>query len=362
MDLKSVTRTAPAFWWPDPQASEKLSHKLVQWALFPASYIYGRVVARRMALPGHQGALPVVCIGNFVAGGAGKTPTALAIATVLKDMGLQPAFISRGYGGSMAASGLQVDALGHTAEQVGDEPLLLARHGETFIGPNRLTSVIAAAERGAHCAIFDDGFQNPHVTKNLSLVVVDAEAGIGNGFCHPSGPLRAPLGDQMDMADAVIVIRSTSEEAIGPQPAVRLAARRGKPVLSASLELDLPDHVQDRPLLAYCGIGRPQKFFTGLDDAGLDVVHTVPFPDHHPFTADDADMLIKEAQTRNALLVTTEKDMARLSRASGVLADLASVSTPIPTRLVFEDPSYLRSILEQAVRAWRQDMLLVSIA
>jgi tetraacyldisaccharide 4'-kinase len=277
-------------------------------------------------------------------------------------MGLQPAFISRGYGGSMAASGLQVDALGHTAEQVGDEPLLLARHGETFIGPNRLTSVIAAAERGAHCAIFDDGFQNPHVTKNLSLVVVDAEAGIGNGFCHPSGPLRAPLGDQMDMADAVIVIRSTSEEAIGPQPAVRLAARRGKPVLSASLELDLPDHVQDRPLLAYCGIGRPQKFFTGLDDAGLDVVHTVPFPDHHPFTADDADMLIKEAQTRNALLVTTEKDMARLSRASGVLADLASVSTPIPTRLVFEDPSYLRSILEQAVRAWRQDMLLVSIA
>lgn len=362
MNLKSITRSAPAFWWPDPQAPLKLSHRLAKWALFPLSYLYGRVVARRMAMPGHQSALPVVCIGNFVAGGAGKTPTALAIAEVLKEMGLQPAFISRGYGGSLAASGLQVDGSGHTAEQVGDEPLLLARHGETFIGPNRLTSVIAAAERGAHCAIFDDGFQNPSVTKNLSLVVVDAASGIGNGFCHPSGPLRAPLGDQMDMADAVIVIRSTSEEIAGPQPAVRLAARRGKPILSASLELDLPDHVQGRPLLAYCGIGRPQKFFDGLADAGLDVVHTVPFPDHHPFTADDADMLIKEAQARNALLVTTEKDMARLSRVSGVLADLASVSTPLPARLVFEDPNYLRSILEQAVRKWRQDMLLLSIA
>ncbi|GAB5508834.1 MAG: tetraacyldisaccharide 4'-kinase [Hyphomicrobiales bacterium] len=362
MSLQSITRTAPAFWWPDPHAPQKLNHRLAKWALFPASYLYGRVVARRMAMPGHQGALPVVCIGNFVAGGAGKTPTALAIAAELKEMGLQPAFISRGYGGSMAASGLQVDASGHTAEQVGDEPLLLARHGETFIGPNRLTSVIAAAERGAHCAIFDDGFQNPSVTKNLSLLVVDAGAGIGNGFCHPSGPLRAPLGMQMDMADAIIVVGSTSQEASGPQPAVRMAARRGKPILSAMLELDLPDHVQDRPLLAFCGIGRPQKFFDGLEDADLDVVHTVPFPDHHPFTTEDADMLIKEAQARNALLVTTEKDMARLSRASGVLADLASVTTPIPARLVFEDPKYLRSILEQAVRQWRQDMLLLSIA
>lgn len=362
MDLKSISHTAPAFWWPDPHKPAKLSHRLAKWALFPASYVYGRVVARRMAMPGHQGALPVVCIGNFVAGGAGKTPTALAIAKELKEMGLQPAFISRGYGGSMAASGLQVDASGHTAEQVGDEPLLLARQGETFIGPNRLTSVIAAAERGAHCAIFDDGFQNPGVTKNLSLIVVDAGSGIGNGFCHPSGPLRAPLGDQMDMADAIIIIGSTSDSKTGPQPAVRLAARRGKPILSALLELDLPDHVQDRPLLAYCGIGRPQKFFDGLEDAGLDVVQSVPFPDHHPFTTDDADMLIKEAQARNALLVTTEKDMARLSRSSGVLADLASVSTPIPARLVFEDPNYLRTILENAVRQWRQDMLLLSIA
>lgn len=362
MSLKSISRKAPAFWWPDPNKPQKLAHKLAKWALFPASYVYGRVVARRMAMPGHQAALPVVCIGNFVAGGAGKTPTALAIAAELKDMGLQPAFISRGYGGSMATSGLQVDVAGHTAEQVGDEPLLLARHGEAFIGPNRLASVIAAAERGAHCAIFDDGLQNPSVTKNLSLVVVDAGSGIGNGFCHPSGPLRAPLGDQMDMADAIIVIGSPSQESSAPQPAVRLAARRGKPILSAMLELDLPDHVQDRPLIAYCGIGRPRKFFDSLEDAGLNVVHTVPFPDHHPFTTDEADMLIKEAQARNALLVTTEKDMARLTRASGVLADLASVTTPIPAKLVFEDPKYLRAILEHAVRDWRQDMLLLSIA
>lgn len=362
MSLKSISRTAPAFWWPDPNKPQKLSQKLAKWALSPASYLYGRVVARRMAMPGHQAALPVVCIGNFVAGGAGKTPTALAIAKELKEMGLQPAFISRGYGGSMAASGLQVDVSGHSAEQVGDEPLLLARYGETFIGPNRLTSVIAAAERGAHCAIFDDGFQNPSVTKNLSFLVVDAGSGIGNGYCHPSGPLRAPLAGQMDMADAIIIVGSASVERSGPQPAVRLAARRGKPILSALLELDLPDHVQDRPLLAYCGIGRPSKFFDGLEDAGLDVVHTVPFPDHHMFTIEDADMLIRQAQTRNALLVTTEKDMARLSRVSGVLADLASVSTPIPARLVFEDPNYLRTILENAVREWRQDMLLLSIA
>lgn len=334
----------------------------MKWALSPISYVYGQVVARRMATPGHQAALPVVCIGNFVAGGAGKTPAALAIADVLKELGLEPAFISRGYGGSMTSTGLQVDEGGHTAEQVGDEPLLLARHGETFVGPNRLTSVIAAAERGAHCAIFDDGFQNPSVTKNLSLIVVDAGSGIGNGFCHPSGPLRAPLGHQMAMADAVIVVGSTSEDESRPQPAVRLAARRGKPILSALMELELPEHVYDRPLLAYCGIGRPQKFFDGLEDAGLDVVHTVSYPDHHPFSTDEADMLIKEAQARNALLVTTEKDMARLSRSSGLLADLASVSTPIPAKLVFEDPAYIRTILEQAVRQWRQDMLLLTIA
>ena len=348
---------APDFWWPRPDAPRGLGSTLTETALLLPSLAYGRLVAARMASPGRQAALPTVCVGNFVAGGAGKTPTALALADLLRAERLAPAFISRGYGGSLATGSLQVDGSTHKGREVGDEPLLLAASAPTWVGPDRLASIDAAAGAGADVAVLDDGLQNPTVTKNLTIAVVDGTWGTGNGHCHPAGPLRAPLAVQMDHCDMLVVIGA------GPaaRPAVRLAAKRGKPVLPARMVLSVPNHLHGKPLVAYCGIGRPDKFFASLREEGLDVVQGLHFADHHPYRPGDAERLVREAQSRNALLVTTAKDMARLRGATGVLKDLAAVSTAVPAQLVFEDSAYVGMLLREAIARWRRDLLLVKI-
>lgn len=350
-----MSMTAPDHWWPEPGKPRGFATLLKQAALFPASYAYGRAVLQRMASPGKQPVIPVVCIGNFVAGGAGKTPTALAIHDILADLGLKPAFITRGYGGALATSSFRVDGARHRSDEVGDEPLLLAQKGETFVGPDRLTSINSAADLGATCAIFDDGFQNPAIEKNLSIIVVDAVMGVGNGMAHPGGPLRAPLKGQMDHADIIVVI-GKGEAA---HPVVRLAARMGKPILSATLAMHVPDDLKGKPIFPYCGIGHPAKFFNALRDFGLDVVKDRGFDDHHPYTQEDARQLLGIARERGATLVTTEKDATRLTARTGALGDLREASTVISANLVFEDPAYLKSLLGDAIRKWRRELSLV---
>jgi tetraacyldisaccharide 4'-kinase len=294
---------APAFWWGKPGAASAL--------LSPLAAIYGAVAARRLAQPGTRAAVPVICIGNPTVGGAGKTPTAIAIARLLIAAGEKPAFLTRGYGGRLAGP-VMIDPA-HTAIQVGDEALLLARVAPTVVAEERVSGARLAADRGASVIVMDDGFQNPSLIKDLSVLVVDAR-GTGNGRVVPAGPLRAPLEPQLDRASALLIVGETDS-------AIDAAARaRGLPVLHGKLEPE-PDAIaalRARKVLAFAGIGDPEKFFATLAACGIDAPVRRSFPDHHRYSMKEARTLLREAYQGNLELLTTEKDAARLKGDASV--------------------------------------------
>src|SRR4051812_5054707 len=187
---------APRFWWDKPGAMAAL--------LAPIASLYGAVAARRLSEAGARAGTPVICVGNLTVGGAGKTPAAMAIARLLIEAGEQPYFLTRGYGGRLA--GPVVVETGHSAVQVGDEPLLLARVAPTIVAANRVAGAKLAREKGASVVVMDDGFQNPSLVKDLSILMIDGGRGIGNGRVLPAGPLRVPLEPQLDRADAILFV------------------------------------------------------------------------------------------------------------------------------------------------------------
>jgi tetraacyldisaccharide 4'-kinase len=289
--------------------------------------------------PGERAGAPTICVGNFVAGGAGKTPAALALARMLIGDGRRVAFLSRGYGGAERGEPLLVDAAAHTAEMVGDEPLLLAKLAQCWVGTDRVRSAGSAVAAGANALILDDGLQNPGLVKDLAFAVVDGETGFGNGLCVPAGPLRAPLSAQLLFVQALIVLGG------GNMAVSRIAASApGKPLIRASLE---PDALAAAPLigrevLAFAGIARPEKFYATLRRVGAQIVATRDFADHHHYTPREVEALIEEANRRNALLATTEKDLVRLS------AGHARAVRTLPVTLRFDDPGSVRRILREA--------------
>ncbi len=294
---------APAFWWDRPGAAAAL--------LSPLAAIYGAVAARRLAQPGARADVPVICVGNPTVGGAGKTPAAIAIARLLIAAGEKPVFLTRGYGGRLAGPVMADPA--HTAIQVGDEPLLLARVAPTVVAEERVSGARLAADSGASIIVMDDGFQNPSLIKDLSFLVVDSR-GTGNGRVIPAGPLRAPLEPQLDRASALLIVGETD-------PAIEAAARaRGLPVFHGKLE-PAPDAVaalRAGKVLAFAGIGNPEKFFATLAAAGIDAPVRRSFPDHHRYSVKEARALVREADQGNLELVTTEKDAARLTGDASV--------------------------------------------
>lgn len=316
---------APTFWW-EPRPT--LLARLLQ----PLAVAYGEATARRMRQDGTRLAVPVLCVGNLVAGGAGKTPTALALAGLLSGQGHRPAFLSRGYGRTRgrAEAGdrvIRVEPERHLAVDVGDEPLLLARVAPTYVSGDRLAAGRQAIAGGASLLILDDGLQNPSPHKTLTLAVVDGGAGVGNGLCLPAGPLRAPLDAQWPHVSALCVIGPGAEG----ERCIAAARVRAIPVWTARIvpdEAALTD-LRDRPLYAFAGIGRPAKFFETLIAHDLDVVGTRSFPDHHAFTAADLARLERDARALGATLVTTAKDHARLP--AGFPA------RPLPVTLRFDD-------------------------
>ncbi|MDP4023335.1 tetraacyldisaccharide 4'-kinase [Methylobacterium sp. NEAU 140] len=320
----------PRFWdaGPDHPAAR---------ALAPLAALYGAAAARRMDRPGVRAGCPVLCLGNVTLGGAGKTPAALALAALLRDLGRRPAFLSRGYGGRLPGP-VRVDPAAHGAADVGDEPLLLARHGPAVVARDRVAGAALCRDLGADAVVMDDGLQNPGLAKDLSLAVVDAGAGHGNGRVFPAGPLRAPLDRQWPhVAGLVLVGDGAPGEAVA-----RAAARRGLPVHRARLVPDAAA-VAGRRCLAFAGIGRPQKFFATLAEAGADLAGTRAFPDHHPYRAADLAALAAEAGRLGAELVTTEKDAVRLP------PDFAARVPVLPVRLVFADPEALRAQVSGAL-------------
>ena len=309
--------------------------------LAPAAALYGMAAARRMARPGHAIGLPVICIGNFTLGGAGKTPTALAVGRILAEAGHRPVFLSRGYGGRLRGP-VMVDPSAQTADDVGDEPLLLARAAPAIVARDRLAGARAAREAGAGAIVMDDGFQNPALAKNLSIVVVDGGRGIGNGRVFPAGPLRAPLVAQLGHAGAVLVVG----EGHGADPLREAARGRGRPLFEGRL---VPDPaalaaLRERPVLAFAGIGDPDKFFRTLRGAGLAVRGERPFPDHHCYGANEAAALIEQAGRERLTLVTTEKDWVRLQGLAGLEA-LAETAKPLPVTLQVSEPEVFRALV-----------------
>lgn len=297
--------------------------------------------------PKAKSRLPVICVGNFVVGGTGKTPFAIELARVLRADGLTPGFLLRGYGGRSKGP-LLVDPQRHDAEDVGDEALLLAAHAPTVISSDRPAGARLAEELPIDVLIMDDGFQNPSLAKDLNLVLVDCSAGFGNGLCLPAGPLRAPAHMQIVKADCLFLIGEGGEE----DEAVHLAGRKGLPILHAHLQPQQNEALLGQRLFAFAGIGRPQKFFRSLSEMGYKVQETREFADHHRYTEADARALLTEAEDQGLQLVTTRKDAMRFSSSDAeVFRWLAAKTQVLDVAMKIDDPDRLVALVRERMRA-----------
>ncbi|HEX4408688.1 MAG TPA: tetraacyldisaccharide 4'-kinase [Xanthobacteraceae bacterium] len=327
---------APAFWW-KPGTGGPLT---------PLAALYGAVAGLRMQSAGQRAALPVICLGNLTLGGAGKTPAALAVAHMLLAAHEHPFFLSRGYGGKLAGP-VRVNPAVHSAADVGDEPLLLTRLAPTIVSRDRFAGAKLAGFAGASVIVMDDGFQNPSLAKDLSILLLDGRRGIGNSRIFPAGPLRAPLGIQLDRAQALIVVGPPE----GAAAVVERAIRRGVAIFNARFEPDanVLAAIGKRKVLAFAGIGDPEKFFATLTNAGIAIAERAAFPDHHRFTSAEAQSLVARTQSQALMLVTTEKDLARLS-GDPTLNALAARAIALPVRLVIEEKDRFRALLFGALQ------------
>mgnify|MGYP006271637609 CR=1 FL=1 len=320
---------APEFWqrggWP-------------ALALAPLAWLHdlgARLRARRASAV--DAGVPVICVGNLTVGGTGKTPVAIEIARHLAGRGRRPAFLTRGHGGRLRGP-LRVDPDRHGADEVGDEPLLLARVAPTFVARDRPAGAAAAVAAGADVLVMDDGLQNPSLVKTLRIVVVDGATGFGNGRIIPAGPLRVPLARGLADADLFVVM---GEDRLDLRDALAAHA----PVVAATLEPAPADAAAfaGRRVVAFAGIGRPEKFFATLERGGAIIVGRVAFPDHHRFAAGELARLEETARGADATLATTAKDAVRLPSA------MRAAVAVLPVRAVFADGAGLFAAIEEAV-------------
>ena len=325
---------APYFWSGTLDPYSREAAPVTRALLTPFAALYRAITAYKLrrATP-LKVAAPVICIGNLTVGGTGKTPLARALRDHLTGASIRAATLSRGHGGKLRGP-IRVDENVHTARQVGDEPLMLSQTGEAWISRDRAAGAAAMVEDGVACIIMDDGHQNPGLHKDLSIIVIDAEDPFGNGFIVPKGPLREPVAEGLARADSIVLMQD------GPVPAHVKAS--GLPTYRAALRLaaDLPDG----PLLAFAGIGRPEKFFDSLRAAGGDIRDTCAYADHHVYTDRDLTFLKALAAEHQASLVTTEKDLARIQKT-----DRAGISA-LPARLAFDEAAAPGALIAAVMR------------
>jgi len=328
---------APEFWWRRPPTG-------LARCLDPLGRLYGEITLRRMRRAGAWAGIPVICVGNFVAGGAGKTPTTLALARRLVALGETPVVLTRGYGGRSRGP-VRVDPAVHDAGAVGDEPLLLAARLPTIVARDRPAGAARARAEGASVIVMDDGLQNPSLSKDLRLAVVDAAVGVGNGLCLPAGPLRAPLTGQMRSIDALVLIGTG---AAGEEVASQAAAS-GLPVLRAALAIPaaVRDGLRGQPVLAVSGIGRPEKFRATLLEAGARLIGERVFGDHHAYLAQDVAEIIAQAKAHECRIAVTEKDMVKLGPLWPASERQRLLSVPVT--LAFAEDAAIDALLRRSL-------------
>ncbi len=301
--------------------------------LTPVSWLYqiGHFINQKIAPTAYHSKIPVICIGNAIAGGSGKTPTVISLVTLLKENGVfsNPHILTRGYGSDINKPTL-VDTSVHTAKDVGDEAILLTKVAPTIISPDRSSGAKLAEENGADIIIMDDGLQNNTLRKDLTFLVIDRQIDFGNGKIIPAGPLRDSLASILDKTDCVICIGRPLQS--------------DKEVFEASIKpQSFPD--KNKKYIAFAGIGLPEKFKNTLLDLNTNLIGWYPFPDHHPFTSKDIELLKKEAQEKEAMLITTEKDYVRLDYE--IRADIET----LPISLEFKEAQsvigFIRNKLEE---------------
>jgi tetraacyldisaccharide 4'-kinase len=331
-------------------------------AMRPAATVWAWAAMRRQqrAVPQRSG-LPVICIGNFTAGGTGKTPLSIHVARALMAAGERPVFLTRGYGGRIAGPHRVVGSI-DTARDVGDEPLLLAREAPVIVSRDRVAGAkLAAADSGLApptVIVMDDGLQNPGLAKDLSIAVVDGVRAFGNGAVIPAGPLRAPLEMQFGLADAIVVNAAPGADLeVVHCTAELLRARFHGPVLEAGVVADAEGAgLAGTRVLAFAGIANPDRFYALIEGLGGEIVERVTFADHHPFSEEDAQRVLGLAAQFGLRLITTEKDLVRLAGESGARAQLreAAVAVPIRLRLEPRDELRLASLVEAALMKSRK--------
>lgn len=317
----------PKFW----TAKDSLSRSISD-ALRPVSWIYGKITVWRAKQHWkYRARSRVICVGNLTVGGTGKTPVAIAIGELLQQRGIQPFFLTRGYGGKQRGP-LLVDPKTHTAKDVGDEPLLLAHAQPTVVSRDRPAGAELADRSGADVIVMDDGHQNPNLRKHISFVVVDAQTGFGNRRVLPAGPLREPIKDGLRRAHAVILV--------GGDENAKISGFHGTVFRARLVPQDIPE-LREKPVIAFAGIGQPKKLLQSLRELGASVRSLKSFPDHHDYTPKEISALQVKAAETGALLVTTEKDYVRLPqrRRRGIV--------PLPIKAVFEDPEGLQTYFDR---------------
>ncbi len=336
---------APPFWWTKPDWRA--------YALWPVSRLYGLVAGRRMRKARRADIpVPVICVGNFTVGGAGKTPTAIALARAARARGLKPGILSRGYGGSLDVTTV-VDPHHHRARAVGDEPLLLAREALTVISRRRVKGAMKLVEEGVDLIIMDDGFQSAQLAFDYALLVIDTRRGIGNGHLVPAGPVRAPLAEQMRQASALLAIGDGS----AADRLIRQAARAGKAIHPATLVTVGADDLKDEVVMAWSGIADNEKFFRTVTETGAHLYVTRGFPDHHHLSDDEVAEILDHAEALDYRLVTTAKDSVRLAGGHGRSEELREKSRVIEVEIRFDDPKGPDAIIDAAVANARRRKL-----
>ncbi len=325
---------APRFWLHPRNKSGVLPIILA-----PLAAIWRILGQRRLTKgPRQKIPVPVICVGNINIGGTGKTPTTLALQSLLSENGIDAHVVSRGYGGSETGP-LQVNERLHNVALVGDEPLLMAAFGPVWVAKDRAAGAKAAVKAGAQMILLDDGFQNPSLHHDLSIVVVDAEIGFGNGNIIPAGPLREPLKSGLERANLIISIGDqTAQAKLGQNwPELALTKRFTARLKPLTTGMDW----QGLRVIAFAGIGRPAKFFNTLKKAGAEIISAHAFADHSVYSTAILQRLSNEASKKAAQLVTTEKDAIRLPQ------DFRPKVLALPVRLDIENAEELLALIKK---------------